>query len=366
VFIINNNYRGHLINDIIYTEKQNKILFKKDDSFFKQNIYYYFDKTNNVTLYYNSTNLNYLGYKEQSKDYVKIYNSGSMLKKILSIKNKLLFLGYSNLNYKISDDILKINNMNKQKTELILFVSNIIRNRIINLKKILLNIQTIFYQVKNKFSVNNNPIINKFIDKFKIIETKNNFKFFDDINILIKSIFFTKLDSNISFYYDNNYINVENIIKIKNGDNILINYFCDQIKLLIDVNTNTFTKNNLIFLFCNLINYEFNLNTIIDQSNSIPDIKKILLNEYYYNYYIVSGEIDIDDVEITNTEIIQLIKDDNFVNLDEITKVEIEEKYDIIEEENSLDVDFGDINDNDDDDDDDNQLYTGYYSGEIE
>jgi hypothetical protein len=85
---------------------------KKDDHFFKQNIYYYFDKTTNLTMYYNAQDLNYLGYKAQGKNYTRINGSGKTLQINTSIKNKLLFLGYPYLHYKIPTDI---QNMLKEK-----------------------------------------------------------------------------------------------------------------------------------------------------------------------------------------------------------------------------------------------------------
>jgi hypothetical protein len=89
VYIINHNYRGITRSDIItHTENENKILFKKDDPYFKQNIFYFYDKTQNLTMYYNAQDYNYLGYKEQGKDYTRVYGTGASLEVKLAIKNK--------------------------------------------------------------------------------------------------------------------------------------------------------------------------------------------------------------------------------------------------------------------------------------
>ena len=65
---------------IFILEKENKIKFKKDDDFFKQDIFYYEDTTNHVTVYYSAIEKFLIGYKEASKDYTKIVNTDAYIK----------------------------------------------------------------------------------------------------------------------------------------------------------------------------------------------------------------------------------------------------------------------------------------------
>ena len=353
VYIINHNFRGNNRDDIItIVENDNKIIFKKDDQFFKQNIYYYFDKVHNLTMYYNAQDYNYLGYKEQGKDYVRIYGSSCVMQVKLAIKNKLLFLGYSYLNYKIPNDILillKSDNLDNLKiagNKLLNYISEITRERINNLKNSLLNVQKILYQIKNKINIKTiHPISKNYINKFQIITFNS---FFSDINNIFKSIFFTKIDTNTSITYEKEHIYVGNLIKIKNSDHYLIIYLCNQIKDIIDINSDIYTKKNLIYLFSNIINNEFNFHNLREKANSNPEVKKFTLMES--NFYNIFDENETDIFE----------------NLSEDESDEIkEEKYDDKEKNDALDVDLGDIDD-DDPDEKYEQLSRTYFVGEIE
>lgn len=359
VYIINHNYRGITRSDIIiHTENENKILFKKDDQFFKQNILYFWDKTQNLTMYYNAQNNNYLGYKEQGKEYVRLSGTGCYIDIKLSIKNKLMFLGYDYLNYKIPENILDLlnsNNLQKAGSKLINFISDITRDRIINLKNSMLNIQKIFYQIKNysKNSVNLNklhPIAKKFINKFKYIENKTSSgnKFLSKINEIISSAFLKQIDPNTSITFEKDYLYVGNIIKLQNSDHVMISYICNEMKELIDGNNDKFTKTNLIYLLSNIINYEFNFYNLREKANSNSDVKKFILSESAFYNVIETNETDI------------------FTDLTEEEKEELaEENYEEKERSDAIDVDIGDQYE-DEEDYSGEQMIRPYSTGEFE
>ena len=363
VFIINHNYRGLPRSDIIiYTENENKVLFKKDDPYFKQNIFYFWDKTHNLTMYYNAQDHNYLGYKEQGKDYVHILGSGSSLQIKLAIKNKLMFLGYNYLNYKIPENIMNLlktddsNNLKKAGSKLINFIADITRDRIINIKNTLINIQKIFYQIKNNKNISDNktglfkihPITKKYLGKFNYIETKTTSKFFNKVNEINSSAFFKPIDPTTLITYEKNYLYVGNIIKLQNSDHVLISYMCNEIKDLINANNDTFTKTNLIYLFSNIINYEFNFYNLREKASSNSEVKQFTLAESSFYNIIDSNESDI------------------FKDLSEEDKEKInDENYDEKEMNDALDVDIGDIEE-DGEDYSGEQLSRQYFTGEIE
>jgi hypothetical protein len=177
VYIIDHDYKGKERKSIVILEKENKIIFKRDDEYFKQNIYYYYDIQDKLTLYYDATDLIYLGYKEQGNNYIRVINTGKVLIKNHSIKNKLLYLGFSYLNYKIPKQVLthieEMKRINDTKISFKLYnlIVNIIRDRVINLKNILLEYQKIFYQIKKKYTHENSHHITKlYINKFEKIE----------------------------------------------------------------------------------------------------------------------------------------------------------------------------------------------------
>lgn len=362
VYLINHNYRGQIIPDVtIHTESENKVLFKKDDSFFKQNIFYYWDKTNSVTMYYNAQDYNYLGYKEQGKDYIRIAGSGCALQVKLAIKNKLLFMAYPYLNYKIPQLILeqlestKSDGSNLKKAGLALnnFIANITRERIVNLKNTLLNVQKIFYQIKNKSnpkSTFTHPIAKIYVTKFKTLQTqtKNNVKFFQQINQIVSSAFYKPNDFSSSVTYEKDYLYVGNIIKFQNSDHVIISYLCNQIKMIIDANSDAFTKTNLVFMFSNIINHEFNFYNLREKASANAEVKKSTLSESAYFNTIETSETDI------------------FKELSEEEQEKVsEENYDAKEMEDAIDVDIGDAEE-DGEDYGGEQLSRQYFVGEIE
>lgn len=332
VYIINHNFRGQIKQDLtIHTENENKVLFKKDDAYFRQNIFYYWDKMNNLTIYWSAQDYNYLGYKEQGKDYVRVAGSGCALQVKLAIKNKLLFLGYPYLNYRIPQNILdslasggpskdsgyKLNN----------FVAGITRERIVNLKNTLVNIQKIFYQIKNQTpGPKCHPIAKNYVNKFKSIQTQNKKnKFLDAINQISSSAFYKPNDFSSSVTYEKDYLYVGNIIKFQNSDHVIISYLCGQIKMLIEANSDNFTKTNLIFLFANIINYEFNFYNLREKAAASSEVKKSVLSESAYFNVIESTEADI------------------FRDLSEEEAAQIsEENYDAKEMDEALDIDTAD------------------------
>ncbi len=351
VYIINHNFRGQITQDItIHTENENKVLFKKDDSYFKQNIFYYWDKTNNLTMYYNAQDYNYLGYKEQGKDYIRVSGSGCSLQVKLAIKNKLLFLGYPYLNYRIPQNILdELNSTVPNKNtgyKLNDFVAGITRERIVNLKNTLGNIQKIFYQIKNKININKaHPVAKNYINKFKSIQTQNKKnKFLDQINQISSSAFYRPNNFSSSITYEKEYLYVANIIKFQNSDHVIISYLCNQIKMLIDTNTDNFTKTNLIFLFANIINYEFNFYNLREKAASSSEVKKSILSESAFFNIIESEETDI------------------FKDLtEEEAALAAEQNYDAKEMDDALDVDTAD----EEEDYIGEQMSRQYFSGEI-
>jgi hypothetical protein len=143
---------------IVITEGDKRIEFKRNDARYGTNIYIYQENSN---LYiYNAITLNMIAYKNSLN---KIINVTLPLYLTInySLKHQLLLLGYEKLYYNIKD-------VNKNK-----LISNIIRNRIINLKNILINIQRILYQIYNKYD--NNIIFIMVLLEFLIFYYSNMF-----------------------------------------------------------------------------------------------------------------------------------------------------------------------------------------------
>jgi hypothetical protein len=299
VYTIDHDYYGKKSNKVMtFTDADNAIIFKKNDLHFKANVYYYFDKEKDIYMYYNSRSFNYMGYRS-GKDYYNIINTNANLLPIYSIKHKLLFLGYTNLNYPMDKEMSEYvdSDINVVQGKMRKFVSDIIRNRVKNLKNSLVNIQRIINQLfTNNKKLKNEQIAKNFYKKFKDLTiVKNGDRIFDNINEIINTSFFTKLDKNIKITFEKDYLYAGNLIKVLNTDQKLIMYICNEFDKFLSINNDEHTKITLIYLFSNIINQEFNFHNYRETSMALSDVKRFMTMES--NVYT---KIEIQEVDIFN------------------------------------------------------------------
>ena len=248
-------------NPIIINEGDKRIEFKRNDTRYGSNIYIYQD--NNIFYIYNAITLNLIAYKNNLNKIINV-NLPLYLTINYSFKHHLLLLGYEKLNYNIKD-------INKNK-----LINNIIRNRIINLKNILINIQRILYQIHNKYdNINTNIIAKTYMNKFKNINITLDTS---EINKIINNIFLTYIDPKLSILdnndndNDNDNIFVGNLKIIQNGDTIILNFICNELIKLINANNNDkYTLTNLGFIIIDIIKKEYN--NYMKRSNSLNNIE---------------------------------------------------------------------------------------------
>jgi hypothetical protein len=303
VYEINHDYRGNKKSSIFILEKDQKIKLKKDEQFFGQDVYYYEDSSNQVTVYYSAIEKFLLGYKESSKDYVKLINTDCYIKIHYSLQNQLRLFGFNYVNYKLDPNIKDIN----------AFINNIMRNRLQNLKNSLSTIQQIIYQVKNNFSGSNlNSVAKYYQTKIKSINTydSNDEKIFKNWNILNNSIFFDniKINSNINTKQmpnNNKYLQSENLIKFISNDDIIMYYIIEQFNILLDINSDNYTKVNLAYMIINTIFQIFRNFTNCENASYDINVKK------FYHYISTKAEVseshdEIDYSSMTEEEIEKL------------------------------------------------------------
>jgi hypothetical protein len=322
VYIIGHDYIGNKKAPIFILEKENKIKFKKDDDFFKQDVYYYEDTINHVTVYYSTIERFLIGYKEASKDYTKIINTDAYLKINYSIRNQLKLFGFNYINYKINN----IKNINE-------FINNIMKIRLQNLKNSLSNIQQIIYQVKNNYNGSNlNPIAKYYINKIKSIQVYNDEgdRIFKDSLIVSNNLFHNNIELNSNIHVKtlpngNNYIKSENLVKLIND--ITLFYIIDQFNMLIDINTDNYTRVNIAYMIINIIMQLFR--NFLSNENALYDINV----KKFYHYITTKAEIS----DFTEE-----------VNFSSMTEEEIEkykdEQYNDKESIDALDVSNDDTN----------------------
>jgi hypothetical protein len=330
VYIIDHDHLGHSIEPLIFTDSDNKIEMKKDEPFFKCDVYYYLDKSKNITMYYNAVELFLMGYKEMNRDYTVLKNTNRYLKINYSIKNSLLLLGHYQINHQINDDI------KDKKNKLIEETSNIIRTRINNLKNIIKEVQSFIYQIKNySSSTLPNKIIKQYSDKFKKLNyySDEGSRIFEDWKMIVDSIFFISLKSNVNIEVINNILNSNKLIKLNNNDNVLLYYLCEQIQEFININKDPYNQSKLIVLLCVIISQQFNKYNLNETINMNNEIRKFNILET--NMVNISDQ-DNDTLDMTGVN-------DNF-DEDKLTdeqKAKIDdENEDMKETEEGMDVDL--------------------------
>lgn len=370
VYIIDHAYNGALFTQpIIFTQKDNKIFFKENQSFFKTDVYYYTDnRTTHIDVYYDAISLELLGYKEKHKDYVLLKNSNNYLIINLSIRNRLLIIGHKTqyIDVKRNFDENKKYIKDEENINYFQILDNLIRDHIYKMKHIIDNIISILYKVKNFDIITEeeilnlvssqtiNAIINKFskqIENINFISSDNlngiESNIFDDWNDIRDLFIYEKInwsDINIKIS-ENMYINCEIINYYDISSNIILYYFIDRLLLLINNINERNDKINIIQLVIEIINYVFNLYNI-DKFKNILQIKR-------FNYILDGSELLIDLLKKGqgNQEsiIIENQLNENEPDIDELSTKEKEELEDLKEEADALDVEA----DYDDDDNDD-------------
>jgi hypothetical protein len=286
-YIINHDICGNkLKNPIFITEGDKRIEFKRNDARYGTNIYIYQD--NNNLYIYNAISLNMIAYKNNLN---KIINTTIPLYLTInySLKHQLLLLGYEKLYYNIKKETVQANKL----------INNIIRNRIINLKNILINIQRILYQIYNKYDNNNTNIIAKtYMNKFKNINITLDTS---EINNIINNIFFTSIDPNLTVQDDNDNIYVGNLKIIQNGDTIILNFLCNELIKLLNANTNDkYTLSNLGLIIIDIIKKEYN--NCMKRNDALNNIEVRKFIEIKDSHLIFSNNDSMDDFVDENTQ----------------------------------------------------------------
>jgi hypothetical protein len=294
VYIIDHDHLGNSKSEnLVFTDTENKIEFKKNELFFKTDVYYYIDKARNITIFYHAYDLYLLGYKEMNREYVVLKNTSRYLKINHSVRNKLLLLGHSKINYHVNDEIKSKNN------KIIKFTEDIIRYRINNLKNIIKEFQMIVYQIKNKYNSSDpNSLIKQYSDKFKELNYYDNTgnRIFEEWKLIIDSIYFIPLKSNVNIEVVENILNANKLLKLNNNDNILLYYLCQQIQEFININHDQYNKSKLVYLLSSIINQLFNQNNIMETIYMNNEVKKFNMLITNVNFENVEAEMfDIDD-----------------------------------------------------------------------
>lgn len=326
MYIIKSDYLGNeLEKPLVIPSDENIIKIFENHPYFKKDIYYYKDNAHNVYVYYDIVTQQYLGYSDDNKN-IKTTNNSSFLSIKNSIKSQLMLLGLENKYINLLHYFKDFSNVSSSE-----IIESITRERINNLKQLISNTVSIINNIRNKnsfnmfYNVNQKEIINEFKNKLKFFNTKDQ----DSHNNIFKN--YVIINNNLKMHksknkelkFNNNYLNYSQINDNYNLDTVLIYYLINNFNKLLDYNEELNIKTELTYLIIRIIKYLFNT---YYKSTSNTEIRKydfLLLNSIEY--------IDENLVVNYNNEIIPITE----IDLDKVN----EEKDDVNEELNALDID---------------------------
>ena len=360
VYIIDHNYRGvKLPEPYIISERENKIFFKANDTFFKTDVYFYTDNKTQTDVFYHAVTLRFLGYKERHKSYVSIEDSLNYLKISYSIKNRLAAIGYENRYINIGN--LKGNTIQN----FYILLDNLIRDHIHKIKSVIDKFAMILYKVKNNHIQQANVdiiptqngdliagIVNKFSHQVQHLKIGPKDAAFDNWNDFRTALTYDQIDwksTNVKMP-DDLYVNINDLNHYDTTSTLMMHYLFMQCSDILDANDGV-AKITLAQLFIEIINYIYNSNNIDRYRNSL-ELKR-------FEYILMASNVAIDilrkgqPVVTVDTADVENVSETG----EEITELTEEEKEyidELKEETEALDID------NDyrlDEDEDNNVVY---------
>ena len=354
-YIINHDHLGiKLDKPVVITDKDNKISYKNNHPFFNTDVIYYSTyKNGKIEIFYDASTKILLGYKEESKNFVLSKHQDKKIIINYSLMNKLKYMGYTNQfidvkeiydKYKSGREELTINNDEISKN----IFTEILQNRLNNLKKLIVEFQRIFYSIifetqneepledieENYFTNKFNLLINKYTKKLVDItnsDSSGKNKIFNDWKIVSESILPKKVDTDIKFDIETNKIlSVSHINKFDTQGNLLLFYIIEELLKLLKYNNNKFLKNeiiNFIYEFVDIIYNYFNEDKIMD-------------NIYVRGFmYIIKSSSYFDQVSNLDKNLVQGIYSEYVDPTQQPTNEDIDAIDDINEENEALDID---------------------------
>jgi hypothetical protein len=346
IYTLDHDYLGNKRKETVYIlSSEQKIETYKNHPFYKIDVIYYKDKSNNVFVYYDLITLQYLGYSENNKDFKKT-KSNATIKIDLSIRDSIMLLGlenkYMNL-YHLNSSYQKM--APKEILENSYFIiNNYVRTRISNLKQIVARSLSIINNIKNNgkfislYGTEEKALIddfNKKIKHFKIDKDGKN-GIFEDWNIISNNIGINAIPENIEITMIKNYFDTSSLPQMNNSDSKLIFFLIDNFDKLLDYNQQVAIQSEICSLIIQLIQYSFNQYFRPYSNTQVRKFDHILINETPY----------IDD----NLKVVGFYQELlNNKEIDDKKDKEKDENYDAQQAFESIDVDDYEINDDIDD-----------------
>jgi hypothetical protein len=294
VYVIDHDYFGNSLKEPLYIlSSEDKIQVSRKHQAFGIDVIYYKDKANKVYVYYDAITLQYMGYSDDNKNIKKNRNNAS-LQIEMSIKDCIMYLGYENPQYNlyhIDKDYQKDlpTSLGDDTKEVIL---KIIRNRMNNLKQIIIRSQSIIYSIRNSgvvtsmYNKEEKEIVTEFTKKLKKFnmadETSHNNIFKHYRYMITKLPVNYNIPDNLNIELNKNYLDVSVLNTLSNSDCKLIFYLIFNFNRLLDYNKQPVIESELAHLIIKIIRYLFNLYYRPYSNYNVRKFDFLLLNETPY------------------------------------------------------------------------------------
>lgn len=345
-YTINHDHNGYIIDKpYMIIDDGNTMITKKNHPFYKKDVIYYTNSKLQIDTFYDASTKLLLGYKEKNKEYQISKRQNVHLKINKSIFNRIKSFGYPSTFIDIRDKMEYNKNLSKDPNIALNYViSEIGRNRIQNLKKIINDLQIYIYRLAYNFDkkpMNDENDPDKFLDKYKNklanmkLRNENGDKFFEDWKLIKDNLFFEDISNKtINIDSESKYLYIDDISLYDYIGNVILYYIVTQLIKLLDINNDKFIKGTLSTLLLDII---VRLHTENDEEKFLTDaeikrFKYVLeikderevedisgLTEGFYDEYKDPDE-DVDD----ETRIIE--KDKAEEDQEELDAIDVEEE----------------------------------------
>ena len=283
---------------------------------FNKDILWYRDKSSKVFVYYDAITLQHLGYSEDNKNLKKSRNNVA-LKVELSVADCIKYLGYENKYFNIyhaNKEYMK-QNIKTLGDDTYDVVTNIIRNRVNNLKQIIERVKSIVYNIRNSgtiissYNIDEKEIVTEFTKKLKKFNVENLFN--DHKFILNNYSIINNIPENINIKLNKNYIDIDQINVLHNIDDKIIFYLIHNFNMLLDMNKAPAIESELAHMIIKIIRFVFNLYYRPYSNFNVRKFDFILINETPYidetlkvvgHYMELLTQQEIDDPDRKETE----------------------------------------------------------------
>lgn len=269
-YLVDHDHNGNFLDKpFTIVDDGNKISYKSNHPFFKQDVISYVNYKLQIEVFYNAETKLLLGFKEKNKEILKAKTRNIYLKTNYSIINTLKMFGYSSKYIILKKEIEKYMETYKDKNmSLSQYISDLSRDRINNLKKIISDIQRYIYRVEYNYDITDqtktigdetdpDAFLLKYKNKLTGIATNDKekkIKFMKNWKVIKTDLTYEKLgNKQININPDDKYVLYENVSDYDYSGNIILFYIIQELEKLLDLNTDKFIRTSLTYLLLDII-----------------------------------------------------------------------------------------------------------------